>query len=88
MKFDAYFQYKYIYLVQLLCFRHTTYSAKIEYNSTRFSSATPGKRQKPKIDAKFIADPELWDPATPREEKTPVRRTRSAHVRTQSAQNR
>ncbi|XP_064601230.1 doublecortin domain-containing protein 1-like [Liolophura sinensis] len=31
-------------------------------------------RVKPKIDAKFIADPNLWDPATPREE--PIKKIR------------
>ena len=58
-----------------------------EFNYSRPYSAMPGQqqRQKPKIDAKFIADPDLWDPATPREEKTTMRRTRSAHTRPQSA---
>ena len=27
-------------------------------------------QDKPKIDAKFIADPNLWDPATPRDKMT------------------
>ena len=30
---------------------------------------------KPKIDPKFIADPSLWDPATPRDDSRPSRRT-------------
>lgn len=32
--------------------------------------ARPPSGNKPKIDAKFIADPNLWDPATPREKTT------------------
>ena len=58
-----------------------------EFNYSRPYSAMPShqQRQKPKIDAKFIADPDLWDPATPREEKTTLRRTRSARTRPQSA---
>ena len=39
---------------------------------------------KPKIDAKFIADPELWDPATPRDEKVGRRRAQSAKGRPKS----
>ena len=30
----------------------------------------PSGARKPKVDSKFIADPALWDPATPRSEKS------------------
>lgn len=47
------------------------------YSNRRAMSATyparppsGNKQDKPKIDAKFIADPNLWDPATPRDKMT------------------
>ena len=41
---------------------------------------------KPKIDPKFIADPDLWDPATPRDHHTHKhRRSHSAKYRPISA---
>lgn len=47
------------------------------YSNRRAMSATYPTRppsghkdDKPKIDAKFIADPNLWDPATPRDKTT------------------
>lgn len=52
-------------------------SGEYIYTKRRPMSATlPGrppsghKQDKPKIDAKFIADPNLWDPATPRDKTT------------------
>jgi len=46
---------------------HSDYTYK--YPVRRPMSATyAGSSGKPKIDAKFIADPSLWDPATPRME--------------------
>lgn len=37
----------------------------------RLGSGRPSSgARKPKIDSKFIADPNLWDPATPRSEST------------------
>lgn len=34
------------------------------------SASMAGPPGKPKIDAKFIADPTMWDPASPRSEKS------------------
>ncbi|KAK3103714.1 hypothetical protein FSP39_021266 [Pinctada imbricata] len=38
--------------------------------SATFHARPPSGSRKPKMDAKFIADPTLWDPATPRSEKS------------------
>ncbi|XP_071122872.1 uncharacterized protein [Mytilus edulis] len=49
-------------------------ATEYKYSKRRPMSATyparPPSGNKPKIDAKFIADPNLWDPATPRERMT------------------
>ena len=61
-------------------------SSHVIPSSKRPLSATSGTSdsgQKPRIDPKFIADPDLWDPATPRE---PSQRLRSGRV--QSAKGR
>ena len=55
-------------------------SSHVIPSSKRPLSATSGTSdsgQKPRIDPKFIADPDLWDPATPRE---PSQRLRSGRV--------
>lgn len=66
--------------------QHRNRNRPVSGDQSRPYSAMPSQQKyKPKIDAKFIADPDLWDPATPREEKRSLRRTRSAHTRPQSA---
>ena len=40
-------------------------------------------KDKPKIDAKFIADPNLWDPATPRDKMTVTATTTTTTTQTQ-----
>ena len=55
------------------------------------ATMTSGSSGKPKIDAKFIADPSLWDPATPRgdeegtEKYTPIITEKSLKTRPSSA---
>lgn len=49
---------------------HSDYTYKYRTSAKRPVSASNvayGTAGKPKIDAKFIADPSLWDPATPRQ---------------------
>ena len=56
------------------------------YSKRRAMSATcparPPSGSKPKIDAKFIADPNLWDPATPREKVTVTSTTTTTNIQT------
>jgi len=50
---------------------HSDYTYKYRTTSSNrrpASANTMGSSGKPKIDAKFIADPSLWDPATPRQD--------------------
>ncbi|XP_076116553.1 doublecortin domain-containing protein 1-like isoform X1 [Mytilus galloprovincialis] len=57
-------------------------ATEYKYSKRRPMSATyparPPSGNKPKIDAKFIADPNLWDPATPRERMTITTATTTA----------
>ncbi|XP_060074536.1 doublecortin domain-containing protein 1-like [Ylistrum balloti] len=57
-------------------------------SATSSSRPPSGHSHKPKIDAKFIADPTLWDPATPRSSVHRKGRPESAPVRQRSGRSR
>ncbi|CAH1787762.1 unnamed protein product [Owenia fusiformis] len=56
--------------------RSSQFPRKRPQSASTTSSSTMGQHSKPKIDAKFIADPDKWDPLTPRSEKSDVRKRR------------
>ena len=71
---------------------HSDYTYKFHQRRPFSATMSTGKSGKPKIDAKFIADPNLWDPATPRAEGgdgtetfTPILTEKSLRMRPSSA---
>jgi len=59
---------------KIVTWRQSPYTQKLPHSDYTYkywtrrpaSAVNLGTSGKPKIDAKFIADPTLWDPATPR----------------------